>query len=105
MKDFINCSLSFFEEYAQGSDMVAFRQLPTMWPKKKQVVVFRVTCFCRINSKALVPETTDKNVAIICCDHEAVCIDLDALIHKVCDLPFVHTRVIGCNEMQNTFYK
>lgn len=104
MKDFINCPLSFIEGYAQALDTGLLRQPFTMWPKKK-LVVFRVTCFCRINSKALVPKTTDKNVAIICCDHEAVCIDLDALIHKVCDLPFVHTRVIGCNEMQNTFYK
>lgn len=81
--------------------MVVLRQPSSSWPKKRQ----GVTCFRRINSKALVPEPTDKNVAIICCDHEAMRIDLDALIHKVCDLPFVHTRVIGCNEMQNTFYK
>lgn len=74
-----------------------------MWPKKTQVVVFRVTCFCRINSKTLVPETTDKNVAIIRCDHKTMCIDLDALIHQVCNLPLVHTGVIGCNKMQNNF--
>lgn len=53
------------------------------------------TCFCRVNSEALIPESTDKNVAIICRDHETMCIDLDTLINEVRDLPLVHTRVIG----------
>lgn len=54
----------------------------------------KITSFCRVNSETLIPKPADENVAIICCDHKAVGIDLDALVHKVCDLPFVHTRII-----------
>lgn len=62
---------------------------------KMNCFIIKVTCFCRINSEALVPESTDKNIPIICCDHKTMRIDLYTLVHKVCDLPFVHTRVIG----------
>lgn len=57
--------------------------------------VVQVTCFCRVNSEALVPESTDKDVAVVGCDHEAVCVHLYTLVNEVCDLPFVDTRVIG----------
>lgn len=53
-----------------------------------------ITCFCRVNSETLIPKPADENVAVICCDYKAVGVDLDALVHKVCDLTFVHTRII-----------
>lgn len=57
--------------------------------------IVQFTCFCRINSEALIPESTDKNIAIIRRDHKTMCVDLYALVNEVCDLPFIHTRVIG----------
>ena len=53
------------------------------------------TCVGRLTSEALLPESTDKNIAIICRDHKTMCVDLYALVNEVCDLPFIHTRVIG----------
>lgn len=58
-------------------------------------LIVQFTCFCRINSEALIPESTDKNIAIICRDHKTMCVDLYALVNEVCDLSFIHTRVIG----------
>lgn len=66
-----------------------------LWVLLNTESLVKFTCFCRVNSETLIPKPTDKNVAIIGCDHKAVGIDLDALVHKVCDLPLVHTRVIG----------
>lgn len=63
--------------------------------KRIRCFIVRITCFCRINSEALIPESTDKNIAIICCDHKTMCIDLYTLVNEVCDLPFVYTRIIG----------
>ena len=63
--------------------------------KRIRHFIAQFTCFCRINSEALIPESTDKNIAIVCCDHKTMGVDLYALVNKVCDLPFVHTRVIG----------
>ena len=53
------------------------------------------TSFCGVNSEALVPEATHQDVAVIRRHHEAVCVDLDTLIHEVCDLPLVYSRVVG----------
>lgn len=63
--------------------------------KRVRYFIVQFTCFCRINSETLIPESTDENIAVIGCDHKAVRIDLYALVNKVCDLPFVHSRVIG----------
>lgn len=63
------------------------------------------TCFGWVHTKTFVPESTDKDVAIICCHNKAVSINLDALIHKVRDLPLVHTGVIGCKETKENIYK
>lgn len=52
-------------------------------------------CFCRVNSEAFIPESADENIAIICCDHKTMRVDLYTLVNEVRDLPFVHTRVIG----------
>lgn len=50
----------------------------------------QLTSFCRVDAEALVPETADQDVAVVSCDHEAVCVDLDALVHQVGDLTLVH---------------
>lgn len=63
--------------------------------EENKVFKSKDTCFGRINSETLIPESTDENIAIIRCDHKTMCIDLYTLVNKVCDLPFVHTRVIG----------
>lgn len=56
----------------------------------------QLTSFCRVDAEALVPETADQDVAVVGRDHEAVRVDLDALVHQVGDLTLVHARVICC---------
>ena len=53
------------------------------------------TSFSRVDPKALVPETAHQDVAVVGGNHEAVCVDLDALVHQVCDLTLVHPRVVS----------
>lgn len=56
----------------------------------------QLTSLCRVDAEALVPETADQDVAVVGRDHEAVRVDLDALVHQVGDLTLVHARVVCC---------
>lgn len=60
----------------------------------------RQTCFCGVDSETLVPEATRQDVAIVSSDHKTVCVDLNALVHQVSDLPFIHSRVIGYDDQE-----
>ena len=60
------------------------------------------TSFSGVNAKALVPEAADQDVAVVGRDHEAVRVDLDALVHQVCDLTLVHARVVRCRRRNKT---
>lgn len=48
------------------------------------------TCFSRVNSEAFVPEAADQDVTVVSGNHEAVSVNLDALIHQVGDLTLVY---------------
>lgn len=54
----------------------------------------KCTSFSGVNTEALVPEAADQNVAVVGSNHKTVRVDLDALVHKVGDLPLVHARVV-----------
>lgn len=57
---------------------------------KHCLIKTRPTGFSRVNTEALVPETTDQDVAVVGSNHKTVCVDLDALVHQVSDLTLVH---------------
>lgn len=60
----------------------------------------RQTRFCGVDSETLVPEATHQNVAIVSSDYKAVCVDLNALVNQVSDLPLIYSRVIGCDQQK-----
>lgn len=62
----------------------------------------RQTRFCGVDSETLVPEATHQDVAIVSSDHKTVCVYLNALVNQVSDLPFIHPRVIGCDDWKKS---
>lgn len=61
-------------------------------PMKK----IKITCVCGVDSETLIPEATDKNIAVVRSDDEALGMNLDALVQKVSYLPPVCPCAAGC---------